>query len=357
MFEFVPNNLSSREAFPIIDEFYDGWFKSQNISFDDVLEYYPGADSWDRATLFTGLLWMYYNYPIDYLARKDDRVPGAKLYRKTNFWRVVCFLIQSSMNESVTLSIIDALIDSNLKGKYPAAKSKEAMQVGEAIESGGFPNAEEAVIIKTKEINHPFARKTKAGKVPLAGLKKRVKKGVIFTQKAIDTDKELIPILNFEFMKLLTRRGERKGERMAARERQKESDLRREQERVMREKNRTGRLQRLLDQINVQNVSIEKTTVRDLPQYVEEPKLRHKVTNKRFVPFVFEEIDLDIDPNLIADKISELTASISSSSKSKSSNSKTKSKRSDFSTESFAFRDESSSVLSNWEDDASSIEI
>src|SRR6056297_1114739 len=114
MFEFIPNKLSSREAFPIIDEFYDGWFTARNISWDDVLNYYPDAEMWDRATLFSGLLWMYYNYPIDFIAGSADKIPGAKLYRKTNFLRVACFLVKSGMNESKVMSILDQLINSNL---------------------------------------------------------------------------------------------------------------------------------------------------------------------------------------------------------------------------------------------------
>jgi hypothetical protein len=335
MFEFIPNNLSSREAFAIIDEFYDGWFDSQNITFDDVLKYYPGADNWDRGTLFSGLLWMYYNYPMDYLA-KMGKVPGAKLFRKANFWRVVCFLVQSNMNEPVTLSVLNTLIDSNLKGQYPAAKDKDALQLGDAIESGGFPNAEEAVIIDSKDLNHPFSRNTKAGKVPLAGLKKRIKKGIIFTNKAIAADKELLPQLNFEFMKLISRKGEKRDVRRAERVRQQDSELRREKERS----EKVGVLDRLMDQINPENLSVQKQRV---PQYTEEPKLRHKVTTKPFVPFVFEEIDLDIDPNLIADKINELTSPI------RSEYSFGSSKRSEFSVN-------DDSVLSNW-DDESSIEI
>ena len=61
---------------------------------------------------------------------------------------------------------------------------------------------------------------------------------------------------------------------------------------------------------------------------------------------MFEEIDLDIDPNLIADKINELTSPI------RSDYSFGSSKRSEFSVN-------DDSVLSNWDDstDELSIEI
>lgn len=340
MFEFIPNKLSSKEAFSIVDEFYDGWFTSRNIGWNDVLTYFPGADNWDRATLFSGLLWMYYNYPIDFISAREDKIPGVKLYRQGNFHRVACFLVQSGMNKSVVESILTTMAESNMQGKYPAAKNIKTFEIDVAMKGEGFPDLEQAVIKESTKYAHPFGRQTKAGRVPVVNLKKRTKKGVIFTKKAIDIDNELTAYLNFEFTKLFGRKQDKKQEKKAV----KVSQLKRKMEEEERKNKPRPTLLTLLDQINRENVQQNN----QVPQYtVEEPKLRHNITNKQFVPFVYEEINLDIDPNVIADKITELTKSKSYP------KSSTGSKRSDFSTESFVYSDKSGTPL-NWDDDASS---
>ena len=355
MFEFIPNKLSSQEAFPIIDEFYDGWFTARKLSWNDVLTYFPGADDWDRATLFSGLLWMYYNYPIDFMAGRADKIPGAKLYRRLNFQKVACFLVQSGMNKSVVQSILEKLAESNMKGKYPAVKDIKNIEIDEAMKGEGFSDAEMAVIKESTKYVHPFGRKTKAGRVVVADLKKRNKKGIIFTEKAIEVDNNLISYLNFEFLKLFGRRDDQRIERRV----EKASRLKQKMEEEERRNRPRMTIQTLFDQLGLENVSVSLDKDDNIPQYDNEPKLRHNVTAKRFGPFMFEEINLDIDPNVIADKITELTTSGSSSSSVNSKSlSTSKSKRSDFSTESFfgSDRSDNSGTPLNW-DDASSIEL
>lgn len=367
MFEFIPNKLKSREAFPIIDEFYEGWFTSRKIGFDDtatfedqfkgelgedierdtgpaltIVEYFPGSEDWDRATLFAGLLWLYYNYPLDFLYTMDFKpsgIPGAKLYRILNFYRVACFLIQSGMDDKTVREILSELLDSNIKSKFYAVKDKKKMDLKDVLKGTGFPNAEEVVIMKDKRKNHPFGRKKKSGEiVPLDDLKKRTKNNIMFTEKAIKIDDELFSKLFFEFEKFYGGRLFMKERRDAKKESERLRELKRQREREEKDigVNRLEYLLGLLDQMPKPEVSIEKSE--EIPK-VNEDSLRHKVTKKTFKPFVFEEIDIDIDPNIIADKINEISES--------SQKSKRTDTRSDFSTESFG-------VPSDWENISSS---
>jgi len=328
MFEFIPKKLSSHEAFPLIDRFYDGWFTARNLGWGNVMKYFPGADRWDRETLFSGLLWMYYNYPIDFVASDAARAPGAKVFRKANFWRVACFLVNSELTKNEARNILTKLIDSNAQGDYPAAKDRDSFEIEDALKGEGFTNAEERVIDMNKNHLHPFGKKTKDGVVPIPELKKRIDPKVIFTKKAITVDKNLIPYLNLEFLKY-------EGLREDLR------DIRRANQPVIKVAPRAPRI-RLLDQFK--HFTGDKSA-KKAPKYVKE--LKHKVTTKRFIPFVLEDIDLDIDPNLIADKIREISKT-----------------RSDFSTESFSSRRQTSPFAAsrsgtplNWEDEASSIEL
>jgi len=331
MFEFIPNDLSAEKAFLIIDEFYEGWFSSRKITFDTILKYYPGSDKWDRATLFSGLLWMYYNYPIDFMAARINKIPAARLYRKFNFLRIECFLLNSGMNKSKISKILNNLVDSNLQGDYPAAKSKANMDLDLDLDNiQSFYINSEAEIIKQFP-THPFS---KNGKV-LPNLIKRIKDDVIFTSKAIDVDNKLIPYLSTEFV---TSRRTKKD----LKELRKEKKVEQMDQPEKPQLGYAERIQRLLDQVDRQNLVIGK--VEEIPKIVE-PKLRHKITNKPFKPFIMEEIDLEIDPNVIADKIKEISL--------KSAYTESDTRR-DFSSNSFLKSDNSEGLLA-W--DPEEIEI
>ena len=306
MFEFVSSKLSSRKVFPVMDKFYNGWFTARNIDFDNVLEYFPDAETWDKTTLFAGLLWMYYNYPMDYLEAIEKRKLGQKVFRKTNLVRVGCFLHNAVDNSD---QILTDILASNLKGKYPAARNMKGAEDAllSAVRGENFTHSEEEVI--AKDPKHPFARMVKGIPTPRTQLKKRLNADVMFTNAAIRNDAELTKVLHFEYEKLLGAREFFVERRQKAKAAETQRAVKEQQLKEHRQE-RADAFRRLLDQLPAVQY------VRGSPEPVvaaDEP--RHKVSFKKFVPFR-EDINIDIDPNMISEKIKSI--SIGSSQRSSS---------------------------------------
>jgi len=341
MFEFISKRASSKEAFEKINNFYDGWFTSRGLTYNDVLDYFPNADDFDRDTLFSGMLWMYYNYPMDYLYKKNKNISGHTLYRRANLMRITCFLYNAEVDGFE--DIIYTLAESSLHGEYPSYKTDE-MAIGAEYEIDYIADPDNFImtadeIIANKYLIHPLSRKMRSGaRVPVVLLKRRTSPRVLFTKKAIDIDNELMPAL---FLSL----GKWEGLR----------DVKEDVEVRLSEiiKAPIGELQlHLLDQVPMENIPGHVPVIQtrkivgqemdvimgfepEVKASEKKSELRHVVTKKAFVPY-HEEIGFDIDPNVIAQKISDISSSEgeelfewTSSSKRSSSN------RSDFSTESF----------------------
>jgi hypothetical protein len=303
MFDFISDNTNLTQKFKQIDTFYDGWFTERKITLDDVKDYFPNISKWDKETFFTGMLWLYYNYPIDFLYKQNIKIPGVKMFRKGNLARVACFLKESNLSSESQLNIMKKITETTVGKNSPyQVFGNEELRQSEIVyylKGNYVSNIEEQIVLKN--LNHPFGKKDKSA---LNQLLKRIKPTVIFTQKAIANDKELSQILLVALSKWELFRGDRVEKRREL----KEVNLENLKNKSLKERKRDELIAErghLLDQAPSEILGIRKNEPEEV---VVVKKLFHKITKKPFIPYR-EELGFDIDPNIISDKIKEISDS------------------------------------------------
>lgn len=93
----IPNNITLDKAYENIDYMFSKWFSKRKITFNDVKQYYDNIETFKPIDLLAGMLWMYYNKPIDVLVNAFPRIKGQKQFKKANLTFVNCFLKEAKV--------------------------------------------------------------------------------------------------------------------------------------------------------------------------------------------------------------------------------------------------------------------
>jgi hypothetical protein len=273
MYKFISDSLDSQQVFEKIDRFYDGWFTARSINWKDFLEIFPSAFSWTKDEMFPAMLWVYYNYPIDYLATKSNNVPAIKNYRRSNLIRIACFLKSAKVENPINiLKELTAGYANEGRNKLFKTDSDRLEYLNQALENEEIKGIEATLLNQ-----EPY-------KSLLKDLIKRSNLKVLFTKKAIDLDKTLIPKLLEKFTIWEGGRLER-------------PDKKEKVEKVAKKKGN------LFDQL-MMDMENQKVGVAQVVK--EEIFVKPNITKKPFVPYR-EQIGFDIDPAVISDKIRQIS--------------------------------------------------
>lgn len=273
MYEFISDSLDSRQVFNKIDSFYDGWFTSRKIDWKDFLEIFPRAFSWTKDEIFPAMLWMYYNYPVDYLVTKNTSVPRIKNYRRSNLIRIACFLKSAKVDSPINI-LKEITTGYATQGRNKMFKNDQDRFefLNQVLENDEIKGIEETLFDK-----EPY-------KTLLKDLIKRSDLKIMFTKKAIELDNTLIPKLLQKFtvweagwLEIPHMRG-----KVAAKTPKKKGNI--------------------FDQLMM---DMERQKVGEVKVAKDEP-IKHNVTNKPFIPYR-EQIGFDIDPAIISDKIKQIS--------------------------------------------------
>lgn len=319
MFEFISNSKTLKQKYNKINTFFDGWFTSpEKPSLKDIEEYFPTISTWDGATLFSAMLWVYYNFPIDFLYKKNPNISGIKLYRKGNLARVACFIANSELSFEKQMEIMQNLIENTI-GKdsaYSVYGSYPTEEIDAYLKGFYIQDIEDVII--SKNLNHPFD-------LSKILLKKRLQPDILFTKEAINIDKELMPRLVSELIKWEAFR-EFRVEKRQENKKQNIEQLNLENKQQKQQREAVEYARGLFDQapgeiLGIQSPWEPKTTYVkrgpfegafkvftgfvDQNKVVESP--RHQINTKPFIPYK-EEIGFDIDPWVISDKIRMISA-------------------------------------------------
>lgn len=272
MYEFISDSLDSQQVFEKIDRFYDGWFTARSINWNKFLTTFPRSFTWTRDEIFPAMLWMYYNYPIDYLAAQSSNVPAIKNYRRANLIRIACFLKSAKVEDPLAvLKELTTGYSEEGRNKLFKSDSDRLEFLNQALENNEIADIEEKLLDR-----EPY-------KSLLKDLIQRSNLKVMFTKKAIALDKLLIPKLLEKFT--IWEAGK------------PEKPIIQTKPKAVKKKGN------LFDQL-MMDMENQMVGVAKVPK--EETIVKPNITNKPFVPYR-EQIGFDIDPTIISDKIRQIS--------------------------------------------------
>lgn len=272
MYEFISDSLDSQQVFEKIDRFYDGWFTERKISWNAFLTTFPRSFTWTRDEIFPAMLWMYYNYPIDYLATQSSNVPAIKNYRRANLIRIACFLKSAKVEDPLAiLKELTTGYSNEGRNKLFKSDSDRLEFLNQALVNDEIADIEEKLLER-----EPY-------KSLLKDLIQRSSLKVMFTKKAIALDKLLIPKLLQKFTIWEGGRPEKSVKQATPKMPKKKGNI----------------FDQLMMDMEKQKVGVEKVAK-------EETIVKPKITNKPFVPYR-EQLGFDIDPAIISDKIKAIS--------------------------------------------------
>lgn len=121
----IPKKISLVEAYNHIDSMFLKWFSKIGITVEDVFDYYPNVITFDNDELLVGMLWIYYNYPIDWIATRLPNIPNRRQFRQVTLVRIVCFLRESGSEDAHIRRILHKLLEVNYKIAYSKQENKD----------------------------------------------------------------------------------------------------------------------------------------------------------------------------------------------------------------------------------------
>jgi hypothetical protein len=97
----IPEKLNLKESYDYVDKMFNGWFSKHYITLESVktytfnialTKYFKNLTKFTSFQVLVGMLWMYYNYPIDWVCFHDDTISDKTLIYENNLYKLVCFL-------------------------------------------------------------------------------------------------------------------------------------------------------------------------------------------------------------------------------------------------------------------------
>lgn len=102
----IPKDLDLKQTYSYVDKMFNNWFSSHYITFKPLTtltfnialtEYFPNLSEFNSDQVLLGMLWMYYNYPIDWLHFHDSTIDRLPVY-EINLQKLICFLEESGVS-------------------------------------------------------------------------------------------------------------------------------------------------------------------------------------------------------------------------------------------------------------------
>lgn len=107
---FIPQKLNLKQAYKYIDNMFGNWYSKSFVTLDKIIYYYPNIVNFSSDEILYGMLWMYYNYIIDWLDFKYvGKLGDTSEIRFINLFYLKCFLQQSKKTDDEIRKIITTL--------------------------------------------------------------------------------------------------------------------------------------------------------------------------------------------------------------------------------------------------------
>lgn len=183
---YIPNDKSLKHTFKYVDTMFGNWFSNHGYTFSQqptgpkdfsmpFAGYFGNVASFTPDQVLTGMLLMYYNYPINWLGFNDANTQGSSLWYQMSLYKIICFLKKSKMpniKENVykiaeTILPLDQTLDTFVAPLFDIT-GKASIDI--------FVKAYPDHILSNKRIVHLIKEREKS--------------------KLFDTDKELVAMLN-----------------------------------------------------------------------------------------------------------------------------------------------------------------
>jgi len=127
---FIPNK-SLKHTFKYVDTMFNNWFTRHGHTFSSVAGYFVDFSTFTSDQVLLGMMWMYYNYPIDWLLFNNQSGNyNQNDWYIINIYKLVCFVKKSAkalnrqdiykitkdfVPEDQRAGVIDPLFDSKEK--------------------------------------------------------------------------------------------------------------------------------------------------------------------------------------------------------------------------------------------------
>jgi len=108
----ISEKLDLYETYKVVDQMFHDWF-SEYSSIDDTFHYFSEMGDWTSIDLFSGMLWIFFNFPMHFLLDRNADILGAKLYFSLNLVKIVCILEEAGYSNRKIQSILKKLLVDN----------------------------------------------------------------------------------------------------------------------------------------------------------------------------------------------------------------------------------------------------
>lgn len=107
---FIPEKLNLKQAYKYIDNMFQNWFSKSYVTLDKIIFYFPNITQFSSDEIMYGMMWMYYNYIIDWLDFKYvGRLGDTSEIRLLNLLQIKCFLKAAKKSDEEIRKIITTL--------------------------------------------------------------------------------------------------------------------------------------------------------------------------------------------------------------------------------------------------------